>query len=136
MKNMSEDYEDSVSEYDESEAGISDEEDSDIVVDNTVTSIKEEVSPSVEDNADLKARSEWLRSLSHDHTELGNRLINIARRMKVIASCSNDQARAKMDTTFNLKTFELTESNHPLPPLREVKVFFAKCSTILLKVTD
>ena len=38
-----------------------------------------------EENADLVTRAEWLRKVAEEHTAMGNKLINIARRMKIKA---------------------------------------------------
>ena len=55
---------------------------------------------------ELEARAEWLRGMIHDHGEMGNKLINVARRMIVIAANKNDKAKAEINRHYNSKTLE------------------------------
>ena len=57
-----------------------------------------------EGDEELKARAEWLRAMSHDHAEMGNRLINVARRMKSMAASKHDQANDEINRRYNEDT--------------------------------
>ena len=59
-----------------------------------------------EGEEELKARAEWLRAMSHDHAEMGNRLINVARRMKSMATNKHGQAKVELNQKYNEDTMQ------------------------------
>ena len=59
-----------------------------------------------EQNNHLAANADWMRRLAQDHTAQGNRLTNIARRMKVIAGDASDSGRRRDNRCFNQATLD------------------------------
>ena len=59
-----------------------------------------------EGEEELKTRAEWLRAMSHDHAEMGNKLINVARRMKSMAMNKHDKAKAEINQKYNEDTMQ------------------------------
>ena len=57
-------------------------------------------------NNRLAAKADWLRRLAQDHAAQGNRLTNIARRMKVIAGDASDSSRRRDNRCFNQATLD------------------------------
>ena len=60
----------------------------------------------LDDQPTLKSRTKWLRGLVRDHTQMGNRLIMIARRMKIAARNKDDKTKCAANKIYNNKTHE------------------------------
>jgi len=57
-------------------------------------------------NSHFAAKADWLRGLAQDHAAQGNRLTNIARRMKAIAGMSGEGGRRRDNQGYNQDTLE------------------------------
>ena len=57
-----------------------------------------------DDLKDLRARAQWLRTVINVHNELGNKLINIARRMKATCALDADADKRKINHMYNDNT--------------------------------
>ena len=53
------------------------------------------------ENFELVSRVEWLRKIAGEHTVLGNKLIHIARRMKINARQGRDPEKWEQHCTLN-----------------------------------
>ena len=57
-------------------------------------------------NSHFAAKADWLRGLAQDHAAQGNRLTNIARRMKAIAGMNDESGRRRDNQGYNQDTLE------------------------------
>ena len=71
---------------------------------NVLNGIEEE-----ESNAEAATRVEWLRKAAGDHTKLGNKLINVARRMKTAARNKEHTEKNEENANLNKATCEAYE---------------------------
>ena len=59
-----------------------------------------------EENAEAATRAEWLRKAAGEHTRMGNKLINVARRIKTMARNKDNTEKNEADAKLNAITCE------------------------------